>query len=58
MLKNVGTPLTKEQQKSINGGYKAVVCRTRQDCVNAFPHTGPWDFSCVRRGLYSYCVPN
>ncbi|WP_188111984.1 hypothetical protein [Aquimarina sp. RZ0] len=44
-LKNLGTPLTKNQKKINRGGF-AQPCRTRRDCLIAFPFTGSGDFSC------------
>lgn len=58
MLKNVGKPLTKQEQKSINGGWRNISCRSHRDCYNAIPDSSPGDFSCVRRGHYGYCIPN
>ncbi|CAM1343675.1 hypothetical protein [Tenacibaculum amylolyticum] len=60
MLKNVGTPLTKEEQKSINGGYANFLCRTSRDCWENIPYSFPGDFSCVRNygQYYGQCVPN
>ncbi|WP_299677828.1 hypothetical protein [uncultured Tenacibaculum sp.] len=60
MLKNLGKKLTKEQQKSINGGYTNIFCNTHRDCWESIPYAFPGDFSCVKRygSFYGTCVPN
>lgn len=61
MLKNIGNPLSKNQQKKINGGFfNNFICYRDRDCLN-IPEAQPvfpGDFSCVRQGHYGYCVPN
>ena len=64
MIKNVkklGSALTKEAQKSINGGnIGGMRCNSNSDCWDASPYLGPGDVSC-RRSFFSsgkVCVFN
>ncbi len=55
-LLKTATPLTKSEQKKINGGqYTPILCRTRRDCFDA---TGEYAWACsASPGFYGYCIP-
>ncbi len=58
MIKNVtklGKPLTREQQKTISGGY-IFQCNTDADCRNFWLPAPPGTFVCRRlNGVYKSC---
>ncbi len=60
-IQNLGKPLSKKNQREINGGAGNGRCRTHRDCWDMYPFLGIGDVSCRRpfRGVVDgMCIFN